>query len=466
MRETEKIWMNGEFIDWADAKVHVGVTRPALRHGRLRGHPLLRDAAGPGRLPAREHLRAARTTRRGSSTWSCRTRSTSCATATHELIGAQRPAGVLRAAVRVLRLRRARRAHEGEPGRRRDHELAVGRPTSATRDCAPASARRSRPGSGSARTRSRTSPRRPGSTSTRCSRCTEAQRAGYDEAILLTDDGFVADGSGENVFVVKDGRIWTPPLSTSILPGHHARQRHPDRAGPRLRRRGGEPVRSDLYLADEVFMTRNRSRGDAGALRRRQRVGVGPVTLELQNAYLDTVRGKSERWGHWLDRVRFRAPLPPRRDEPTRAASRSRRRTSTSGTRSSCWRCCGRGGSRSGRRSTGSRSSSPRRSARRTRPRSPRAPPASICWPARGRGRGRRGDHVSVLVRRLRELLHLRGSDPRLRGRRRADDEPRPGRRRGRDHGADEGDRRGRHLRLPVRARSAARAVRAARPDR
>ena len=48
---------------------------------------------------------------------------------------------------------------------------------------------------------------------------TEAQRAGYDEAILLTDEGYVADGSGENVFVVKDGRILTPPLSTSILPG-------------------------------------------------------------------------------------------------------------------------------------------------------------------------------------------------------------------------------------------------------
>ena len=47
----------------------------------------------------------------------------------------------------------------------------------------------------------------------------EANRAGYDEAILLTDDGFVADGSGEHVFVVRDGTIVTPPLSTSILPG-------------------------------------------------------------------------------------------------------------------------------------------------------------------------------------------------------------------------------------------------------
>src|SRR5918912_109663 len=48
---------------------------------------------------------------------------------------------------------------------------------------------------------------------------TEANRAGYDEAILLTADGYLADGSGENVFVVKDGRIFTPDLSASILPG-------------------------------------------------------------------------------------------------------------------------------------------------------------------------------------------------------------------------------------------------------
>ena len=49
-----------------------------------------------------------------------------------------------------------------------------------------------------------------------------APRAATTRAILLTDDGFVADGPGENIFVVKNGIIRTPPLSTSILPGHHA----------------------------------------------------------------------------------------------------------------------------------------------------------------------------------------------------------------------------------------------------
>ena len=51
---------------------------------------------------------------------------------------------------------------------------------------------------------------------------TEARRAGYDEAIMLTRDGYVADGPGENIFVVKDGRLLTPPLSMSILPGSPA----------------------------------------------------------------------------------------------------------------------------------------------------------------------------------------------------------------------------------------------------
>ena len=75
---------------------------------------------------------------------------------------------------------------------------------------------------------------------------------------------------------------------------------------------------------------------------------------------------------------------------------------------------------------------------------------------ARRRRAGRRGDHVAVLVRRLGELRDLRGRDARLRRHRPADVQPRSGRRRGGDHAADEGDRRGRHLRLPGRVRRAA----------
>ena len=99
----------------------------------------------------------------------------------------------------------------------------------------------------------------------------EAQRAGYDEAILLTADGFVADGSGENVFVVKEGRIWTPPLSTSILPGITR-----DTVIQIAQDLGyvveeANVIRSDLYLADEIFMTGTAAEVTPRALGRRPR---------------------------------------------------------------------------------------------------------------------------------------------------------------------------------------------------
>ena len=86
-----------------------------------------------------------------------------------------------------------------------------------------------------------------------------------------------------------------------------------------------------------------------------------------------------------------------------------------------------------------------------------------LCMRLAGVGPGRRGDHVAVLVRRVGELRDLRGRDAGLRRHRPADAQPRSGRGRGGDHAADEGDRRGRHLRLSVRARRAARDLRPAR---
>jgi branched-chain amino acid aminotransferase len=130
----------------------------------------------------------------------------------------------------------------------------------------------------------------------------EAQRAGYDEAILLTDDGFVADGSGENLFLVRDGTIYTPDLSASILPGitrDTIIQIAQDLGYPVIEK---QLIRTDLYLADEVFMTGTAA--EVTPLREidDQLIGPpGPVTLEIQQAYLDTVRGRSERWSHWLE---------------------------------------------------------------------------------------------------------------------------------------------------------------------
>jgi branched-chain amino acid aminotransferase len=137
---------------------------------------------------------------------------------------------------------------------------------------------------------------------------TEANKAGYDEAILLTPEGTVADGSGENIFVVRDGVLYTPDLSTGILPGitRDSIIQIAQDMGYRVVEKS--VIRSDLYLADEVFMcgtaaevTPLRSIDD-------HEIGVGPVTLEIQQAYLDTVRGRSERWSQWLDPVATGAP--------------------------------------------------------------------------------------------------------------------------------------------------------------
>jgi branched-chain amino acid aminotransferase len=138
----------------------------------------------------------------------------------------------------------------------------------------------------------------------------EANRGGYDEAILLTDDGFIADGSGENVFIVKDGTIYTPDLSASILPGitrDTIIQIAQDLGYTVVEK---QLIRTDLYLADEAFMTGTAA--EVTPLREvdDQWIGPpGPVTQAVQKAYLDTVRGKSERWAHWLE---YATPEPAR----------------------------------------------------------------------------------------------------------------------------------------------------------
>jgi branched-chain amino acid aminotransferase len=132
---------------------------------------------------------------------------------------------------------------------------------------------------------------------------TEVINAGYDEAILLSPEGTVADGSGENIFLVRDGVIYTPDLATGILPGitrDTVTQIAQDLGYTVVEK---SIIRSDLYLADEVFMcgtaaevTPLRSVDD-------HEIGVGEITLAIQKAYLDTVRGASDRWQQWLDPV-------------------------------------------------------------------------------------------------------------------------------------------------------------------
>jgi branched-chain amino acid aminotransferase len=128
----------------------------------------------------------------------------------------------------------------------------------------------------------------------------EAVRAGYQEAILLTAEGYIADGSGESIFIVRDGVLYTPDLAASILVGI-TRDTVIQIAQDLGYRVVEKPlIRTDLYLADEVFMV-----GTAAEVTPIREIDdhvvgpPGPVTVELQQSYLETVHGRSERWAQW-----------------------------------------------------------------------------------------------------------------------------------------------------------------------
>lgn len=133
----------------------------------------------------------------------------------------------------------------------------------------------------------------------------EVTKAGYDEALLLDTSGYVAEASGENIFLVKNGVLKTPPL-TSILPGITRD------CVMTLAQDLGIPVREErfsrdeLYLADEVFLT-----GTAAEITPVREVDdrvigpghPGPVTKKLQETYFAVVRGEDPRYAKWLSYV-------------------------------------------------------------------------------------------------------------------------------------------------------------------
>jgi branched-chain amino acid aminotransferase len=132
----------------------------------------------------------------------------------------------------------------------------------------------------------------------------DALRAGYDEAIMLSEDGFVAEGTGENLFVIHDGVIKTPPLSDGPLGGitRAAVMQIARDLGHELVE--SSLVRTDLYLADEIFLT-----GTAAELTPVREVDGrvigprGPITEQIQSTFIDAVRGRVDRYKDWLHHV-------------------------------------------------------------------------------------------------------------------------------------------------------------------
>ena len=131
----------------------------------------------------------------------------------------------------------------------------------------------------------------------------EALREGYDEAIMLNSQGKIAEGSAENIFILKDDQIITPPLTAGVLEGITR-----DSVIQIIEFNGGEVIeadldREDLYIADEVFMTGTAAEVKSVTEIDKTVIGngkPGKITKALQKSFIDVAMGKDERFLSWL----------------------------------------------------------------------------------------------------------------------------------------------------------------------
>jgi branched-chain amino acid aminotransferase len=138
----------------------------------------------------------------------------------------------------------------------------------------------------------------------------EVTDEGYDEALLLDTAGFVSEGAGENIFVVKNGVIYTPDLSAGALNGitrntvfHIAKDLGLEIVQKRI-------TRDEVYIADEAFFTGTAA--EVTPIRELDRIELGkddyvgsrgPITEKIQSAFFDIVNGRNPKYAHWLTKV-------------------------------------------------------------------------------------------------------------------------------------------------------------------
>ncbi|MGN6359672.1 MAG: branched-chain amino acid transaminase [Thermomicrobiales bacterium] len=140
----------------------------------------------------------------------------------------------------------------------------------------------------------------------------EAQGYGFDDAILLNERGKVSEGSGCNLFMVRNGALVTPPITANILEGITRRSLLQLARDANIPIEEREVDRTELYLADELFFcgtgvqvtwigqVDHRPVGDGKA---------GPITTQLQTRFFDIVHGKTPEYAQWLTRVPIPAPV-------------------------------------------------------------------------------------------------------------------------------------------------------------
>jgi branched-chain amino acid aminotransferase len=134
----------------------------------------------------------------------------------------------------------------------------------------------------------------------------EAMDDGYDEAMLLDASGFVSEGAGENLFVIKDGVVYTPDLSAGALNGitrntvlHICKDLGLELVQKRI-------TRDEVYICDEAFFTGTAA--EVTPIRELDRITLGcgsrgPITEKIQSAFFDIVNGRNPKYAHWLTQV-------------------------------------------------------------------------------------------------------------------------------------------------------------------
>ena len=302
MEKSEWIWMNGEFVAWDDANVHVLSHGLHYGTGVFEGIRCYETDRGPAIFRHREHLeRLARSAEMyylplGRSVDEIRD-------ATHELI---RRNGLQSCYIRPLAFRGYGEmglyakdapvdvmvavwpwgAYLGEEGKRKGVRAKV----SSWRRISPNGLVPNAKASGQYLNSILAK--------------TESANAGYDEAILLDEAGNVCEGSGENIFVVREGEIVTPPHTASILDGISRKsiiQIARDLGYTVVER---DVARSELYVAEEVFLS-----GTAAELVPVREVDdhdlgePGEITRVIQAKFEDALHGRAQEYAEWLDLV-------------------------------------------------------------------------------------------------------------------------------------------------------------------
>ena len=134
----------------------------------------------------------------------------------------------------------------------------------------------------------------------------EATDDGYDEAVLLDSAGFVSEGAGENLFIIKNGTVYTPDLSAGALNGitRNTVLHICEDLGLKVVQK--RITRDECYIADEMFFTGTAA--EVTPIREYDRVQIGagqrgPVTEKIQSAFFDIVNGRNAKYAHWLAKV-------------------------------------------------------------------------------------------------------------------------------------------------------------------